>query len=212
MNRISAEMEEEIAKIAGTEYEIIESFPLDMFPELLGSLAGDLTEEEIAAVTGQVGCFSLRLAKVACYNYPHLWEKRKVLPASFTQELRKRMLAGERIEQECDPKANYRMETVLSVCRNDGEASPDAYHYICHAQEAWYGWSEMIDWIGVIRIKNDPVQNTMRFFFGRGVEAQTDSEQELLFVRKAWSGDSHSATYWYVLYEDGTVKDYQFGH
>ena len=212
MNRIPTSAEKEIDQITGKEFDIIDAFPIEMFPTLLNGIADELQDEEIAAVTGRLGDFSLRLAKVACYNYPQPWKKRKVLPAGFTQELRKRMLAGERIERDGDTQANFRVETVLSVSRKEGEAEPGEYQYICHAQEAWYGWCEKIDWIGVIRIKNDPVQNTMRFFFGEATTAQSDSKQDFLLVRKQWSGDSHSATFWYVLSEDGTVKEYHFDH
>ena len=212
MNRIPADSVKEIDQITGKEFDIIEAFPIESFPALLNGIADELQDEEIAAVTGQLGEYALRLAKVACYNYPQPWKKRKVLPAGVTQDLRKRMLAGERIERDGDAQANFRVETVLSVCRQNGEAKPDDYQYICHAQEAWYGWCERIDWIGVIRIKNDPVQNTMRFFFGEAAQAQSDSKQDFLLVRKQWSGDSHSATYWYVLSEDGSVKEYQFSH
>ena len=214
MNNIPTDKMKEIDQITGKDYDIIEAFPVEMFPTLLNSIADDLQDEEIAAVTGQIGCYALRLAKVACYNYPQPWKKRKVLPTSFTQDLRKRMLAGETIEKDGDIQTNYRVETVLSVFVNHAQdqVSTDAYQYLCHAQEAWYGWCEKIDWIGVIRIKNDPVQNTMRFFFGEGTQAQTDSKQDFLLVRKHWSGDSHSATFWYVLSEDGTMKECRFDH
>ena len=161
--------------------------------------------DEIDARVYQIGVFSVRMAKVACKEYPQEWRNRKQLSKEQIQELRlmkqfydsggqnkeiKQQLSELRARRKhklnetstdrdiasCD--FDCRIETVVSACKHKGLADARKYKYICHAQEDWHGWCEHISWIGAVRIKSNTKPN-------------------VLIVKKDFHGDSRSGDSWY---------------
>lgn len=176
-----------------------------LYESIIRDLAQPLLEDEISVHIFQVGVFSIRISKVVCKDYPIIWKDRISISKEKIQKMRlNHMLCELRsleaiIEQElhdqCEKKiceshsscsaaylhnynADYRIETVVSACMNEGPADANNYQFICHAQEDWHGWCEKITWIGAIKT-NDT------------------SKQDVLLVKKDFCGDSHQTDHWY---------------
>lgn len=149
----------------------------------------ELLKGEISAFVGKVGNYLVR--RLTCvYIDGNGVDYRKRKPAQDTEitKLRKRIAECSILPILGLYDGGYREAGKISVkYLGNGESSAQEWHTVCFEDKAKVGiWHEFISFICTVKI----------------------GDREDLFVRKSWSGDSHSSSSWYGFTAEGMVEEF----